>query len=62
MVKSGIITRDPKVLGGLPVIKGTRIPVSLLKKLIELGYTTKLISYEYPSLSKEKIEAYKALL
>jgi uncharacterized protein (DUF433 family) len=59
---SDLITKDPNILGGTPVIKGTRIPVKLLKRLFKIGYTVKVIKFEYPSLSQQKILAFKKLI
>ena len=57
-----IIDKNPDILGGLPVIAGTRIPASFLKHLLDIGYPDKIISYEYPSLSTTKILAFKKLI
>lgn len=56
-----LIEKNPKVLDGIPVIKGTRVPVSLLRHLIKVGFSSKVIAYEYPSLTKDKILAFKEL-
>lgn len=48
---------NPKVLTGKPVIKGTRISVELILKLVAQGWTNKRIIKEYPSLKKEDIQA-----
>lgn len=56
-----LVEKNPKVLGGTPVIRGTRIPVSLLRHLIKVGFSDQVISYEYPSLTKDKILAFKQL-
>lgn len=50
-----IIESNPEILGGKPVIKGTRIPVSLIFELISLNYSLDQIIEEYPTLSKETI-------
>ena len=50
-----IIESNPEILGGKPVIKGTRIPVSLIFELINLNYALDQIIEEYPTLSKEVI-------
>ncbi|MBI2028904.1 DUF433 domain-containing protein [Candidatus Gottesmanbacteria bacterium] len=47
-----IIQTNPNVLGGMPVIKGTRIPIARIMALIGMNYTLKKIKYEYPKLSK----------
>jgi uncharacterized protein (DUF433 family) len=48
---------NPKILGGKPVIKGTRIPVYLILELLSAGYDFKRIIKAYPSLSEEDIRA-----
>jgi len=62
MSTKNLIVKNPNILGGTPVIKGTRIPVTLLIRLIKVGYPDKVISYEYPSLTKDKILAFKELV
>jgi uncharacterized protein (DUF433 family) len=54
-----IVVRDPDILGGTPIISGTRIPVKLLDRLIATGYPDSVIAIEYPSLTIQKILAYK---
>lgn len=51
------ITRDPAVLGGKPVIRGMRIPVSLIVDFIESGDTIDEILDAYPALTREDVEA-----
>ena len=36
---SDIIESNPEILGGKPIIKGTRIPVGLIYELIGLNYS-----------------------
>jgi len=50
------IVRDAKILGGKPVIKGTRISVDFILKLLENGWSITDIEKEY-DLSKEDIVA-----
>lgn len=48
---------NPKIMGGKPVIKGTRVTVvAILKRLAE-GLEIKEILEEYPYLKKEDILA-----
>ena len=46
-----VIEKNPKVLGGNPVIKGTRIPVSRVLALVGMGYTLTKLKKELPDLS-----------
>lgn len=48
---------NPKVMVGKPVIKGTRIPVELILKMLSQGISTEEILEEYPHLTKEAIQA-----
>jgi len=52
---SDIIESNPKILGGKPVIKGTRIPVALIYELIGLNYSINQILEEYPHLTRSII-------
>ncbi len=51
------IVLDPKIMAGKPVIKGTRIPVGLIIKLISQGISGKEILDDYPELKKDDIKA-----
>ncbi len=48
------IESNPDILGGKPVVKGTRIPVALLLELVEAGLSIDDILREYPHLRKEE--------
>ena len=52
-----VIVINPKVLGGKPVIKGTRIPVSLILNLIARGYTIDRVLEAYPNLKRGDVIA-----
>ena len=49
------ITINPKVCEGKPTIRGMRITVDFILKLIGDGYTADDIVQEYPELQKEDI-------
>ena len=51
------IAIDPKIMAGKPIIKGTRIPVDLIVKLLAQGLTPREILEDYPQLRKEDIKA-----
>lgn len=51
------ITVDPKILVGKPVIRGTRIPVSMILNLIADGLTFDQIVGDFPLLTKDDIRA-----
>ena len=51
------IVVNPKIMGGKPVIKGTRIPVYLILELLSAGYSFKRIIKAYPSLTEEDVKA-----
>lgn len=48
---------DPKIMMGKPVIKGTRIPVSVILNLLADGYTATDIKKEYPDVTAKDITA-----
>jgi uncharacterized protein (DUF433 family) len=51
------ITIDPKICFGKPHIKGTRIYISLILEMLEVGLSFEEIIEEYPHLTKEDIVA-----
>jgi len=51
------IVIDPETIAGKPIIRGTRIPVDLILKLLAQGNSTKEILEDYPHLTKEDIQA-----
>lgn len=51
------IVSDPKILGGKPVIAGTRISVELILDRIASGMSIKEILKDYPHLTASQIQA-----
>lgn len=49
-----IIESKPNVLGGQPVVKGTRIPISRVVALYVQGYKVKDFKRDYPYLKLTK--------
>ncbi len=51
------IHSDPEILGGKPVVKGTRIPVELVLEYLAEGGSIADILDGYPSLTEADIRA-----
>ena len=54
-----LIVRDPKILGGKPVIRGTRISVEFILRLIENAWSIEKICREYGLKEEQVIAAIK---
>lgn len=52
-----LITQDPEILGGKPIITGTRMSVETLLELISSGMEKREIIKEYPFLTTKQIQA-----
>ena len=55
------IETKPGVLGGKPVIKGTRIAVGLVLEQLAAGWTVDEVIESYPHITREDIRAIFAL-
>ena len=51
------IVINPEVMVGKPVIRGTRIPVDTIIRLLAQGMTQEELLEDYPKLKKEDIKA-----
>ncbi|HLD80559.1 MAG TPA: DUF433 domain-containing protein [archaeon] len=51
------ITLDSRVMTGKPVIRGTRVPVDLIVRLIAQGKTFDEVLSDYPQLTRKDIQA-----
>lgn len=51
------IERNPKVMVGKPVIKGTRITVELILEMLSQGCSEEDVLTSYPHLKREHIRA-----
>ncbi|MFN4255830.1 MAG: DUF433 domain-containing protein [Saprospiraceae bacterium] len=50
------IVCNPKILGGKPIVKGTRISVKLILEWLANGSTITEINTEFPQLSRDAIK------
>ncbi len=54
-MKQSVIISNPTILGGKPVIRGTRIAVSAILDLLAAGLSIDEVKKEYPMLTKKAI-------
>jgi uncharacterized protein (DUF433 family) len=52
-VSENVIIKDPNILGGEPVFRGTRVPFKVLTDYLGGGDTLDQFLEEYPSVSRE---------
>ncbi len=57
MIRTDRVERHPKVCNGMPVIKGTRIPVSVILEQLAEGESWDDLLNGYPELTREDIQA-----
>ena len=53
MTADSLITRDPAILNGTPVFKGTRVPVKTLFDYLSDGLTLEYFLETFPSVNRE---------
>jgi uncharacterized protein (DUF433 family) len=51
------ITRDPKICGGEPVVRGTRVTLRTVLASLAAGDSTEEILADFPTLTAEDIRA-----
>jgi uncharacterized protein (DUF433 family) len=52
MNSDDLITANPEILGGIPVFKGTRVPVKTLFEYLENNYSLEQFLQCFPSVSR----------
>lgn len=57
MSSDKLVTANPKILGGRPVFRGTRVPVEILFENLADGLTVDEIVESYPTLDKADVLA-----
>jgi uncharacterized protein (DUF433 family) len=53
VTSNSVITRDPDVLGGTPVFRGTRVPFQALLDYLEGGQTLDEFLEDFPTVTRE---------
>jgi len=51
--KNEVVTKDPEILGGTPVFRGTRVPFQALLDYLEGGQTLDDFLEDFPTVSRE---------
>lgn len=57
MVTFSRVVSDPEILGGNPVVEGTRVPVENVLAAVHAGQSRFTIFRHYPSLPPDGIDA-----
>ena len=57
MTSVDFITRDPEILGGIPVFTGTRVPIETLLTYLKAGGSLQEFLEDFPSVQQEQAEA-----
>lgn len=53
-----VISRNPEVMGGTPVFRGTRVPVQTLLDYLEAGETIDDFLEGFPSVTRQQVVAF----
>jgi uncharacterized protein (DUF433 family) len=53
MDTGNLITIDPEILGGVPVFKGTRVPIKALFEYLENDYSLEEFLECFPSVTRD---------
>jgi len=55
-----IITTDPEIIGGVPVFKGTRVPIDTFISHLKAGVSLNAFLADFPSVTREMAKAFLA--
>lgn len=50
-----LVVKDPEILSGMPIFKGTRVPVKNLLDYLEAGDSIEVFLDDFPSVKKENV-------
>ncbi len=56
MAAEEMVVEDPEIMGGTPVIRGTRIPVQIVAARFDAGTPMEVILDSFPSLTESQVE------
>ena len=56
-VAQSVVHRDPEIQGGVPVFRGTRVPIRNLIDYLEAGDSLAAFLDDFPSVSREQAVA-----
>jgi uncharacterized protein (DUF433 family) len=54
-MSESVIVKDPEVLGGMPVFRGTRVPVQNLIDYLTTGETIDMFLDAFPTVKREQV-------
>jgi uncharacterized protein (DUF433 family) len=57
-MKTTVVCRDPEIMGGAPVFRGTRVPVETLLDYLEASETIDDFLEGFPSVTREQVIAF----
>jgi len=57
-MKDPIVSRDPEVMGGAAVFRGTRVPLQTLLDYLEAGESIDDFLDGFPSVTREQVIAF----
>lgn len=57
-MKSHAIVKNPEVLGGTPVFRGTRVPMQTLIEYLEAGHSIEDFLEGFPTVSRQQVIAF----
>jgi len=53
-MRASVINVDPETMGGTPVFKGTRVPISTLIDYLKVGDSIDVFIDEFPTVSRSQ--------
>ena len=56
-MSQSVICRDPEIMGGTPVLRGTRVPVQTLIEYLEAGDSIDEFLEGFPTVTRDQVIA-----